>query len=222
MSASPMLSTPHAGKVRRRFIERLRKAGVDDPRVLRAFAEVPRHLLIPEALRHRAYHETPIPIGEGQTISAPGVVAHMTMALELTGGERVLEIGTGSGYQAAILARLVDEVISIERIPELGRSARQALDLFGASNVRVFIGDGPQGRPELAPYDRIVVTAGGPEVPRPLLSQLAPGGMLVGPFGPRGRQNLIRVRRQPDGAFKGQIIGEADFVDLIGQNGWRD
>ena len=221
MSASPMATTPHASKVRRRFIERLRQGGITDPRVLRAFAETPRHLLIPEALRDRAYHETPIPIGEGQTISAPGVVAEMTMALELEGQERVLEIGTGSGYQAAILARLTGEVISIERIPELAESARLALEAFGASNVTVFLGDGTRGRPDLAPFDRIVVTAGGPQIPRPLLSQLRPGGMLVGPFGPRGGQKLTRVRRREDGSFKGQILGEADFVDLIGQNGWQ-
>jgi len=221
MNASPTAANPHPSKSRRRFLERLQQAGVDDPRVLQAFAEVPRHLLIPEALRDRAYQETPIPIGEGQTISAPGVVARMTMALELDGGERVLEIGTGSGYQAAILARLVSEVVSIERIPKLAARARSALDRFGVTNVVVFLGDGTRGRPELAPFDRIVVTAGGPEVPRPLLEQLAPGGLLVGPFGERGRQKLTRVRRGEDGSFKGRILGEADFVDLIGQNGWQ-
>ncbi len=221
MSASPMATTPHAGKVRRRFLERLKQAGVTDPRVLRAFAEVPRHLLIPEALRDRAYQETPIPIGEGQTISAPGVVASMTMALQLEGHERVLEIGTGSGYQAAILARLASEVVSIERIPRLAASARSALDRFGVTNVVVFLGDGTRGRPDLAPFDRIVVTAGGPEIPRPLLEQLSPEGMLVGPFGPRGHQKLTRVRRGPNGGFKGEVLGECDFVDLIGQNGWQ-
>ncbi len=221
MSVSPAATTPHASKVRRRFLERLRNAGVNNPRVLRAFAEVPRHLLIPEALRDRAYQETPIPIGEGQTISAPGVVATMTMALQLEGHERVLEIGTGSGYQAAILSRLASEVVSIERIPRLAASARSALDRFGVTNVVVFLGDGTRGRPDLAPYDRIVVTAGGPEVPRPLLEQLAPDGMLVGPFGQRRSQKLTRFRRRSDGGYSGEILGECDFVDLIGQNGWQ-
>ena len=210
-------------KTRRRFLERLQSGGVDDPRVLKAFATVPRHELVPEALRDRAYQETPIPIGEGQTISAPGVVANMTMALELKGDERVLEIGTGSGYQAAILGHLVDQVISIERIARLAANARRALDLFGVTNVVVFLGDGTRGRPDMAPYDRIVVTAGGPKVPLALLEQLAPGGMLVGPFGPRGAQKLTRYRRthDDDAPYTREVLGEADFVDLIGQNGWR-
>ncbi|MCP5044568.1 MAG: protein-L-isoaspartate(D-aspartate) O-methyltransferase [bacterium] len=221
MGLSTLGPAAEAPKVRRRFLERLRSAGVNDPRVLRAFAEVPRHLLVPEALRDRAYQETPIPIGEGQTISAPGVVASMTMALQLEGHERVLEIGTGSGYQAAILSRLVSQVISIERIPKLAASARTALDGFGVTNVIVYLGDGTRGRPDLAPYDRIVVTAGGPEVPKPLLEQLAPGGMLVGPFGVRGHQKLTRVRVTGDGRLTREVIGECDFVDLIGQNGWQ-
>lgn len=210
-------------KTRRRFLERLQSGGVDDPRVLKAFATVPRHELVPEALRDRAYQETPIPIGEGQTISAPGVVANMTMALELKGDERVLEIGTGSGYQAAILGQLVNQVISIERISQLAANARRALDRFGVTNVVVFLGDGTRGRPDMAPYDRIVVTAGGPKVPRALLDQLAPGGMLVGPFGPRGAQKLTRYRRTHDDdvPYTREVLGKADFVDLIGQNGWQ-
>lgn len=208
-------------KTRRRFLERLRKNGVNDPRVLDAFATVPRHLLVPEALREQAYKETPIPIGEGQTISAPGVVAAMTMALELEGHERVLEIGTGSGYQAAILSCLVSEVVSIERIPRLAARARTALDGFGVTNVVVYLGDGTRGRPDLAPFDRILVTAGGPEVPKALLDQLIPGGILVGPFGARGSQLLTRVRARSEGRFTRELLGECDFVDLIGQNGWQ-
>lgn len=222
MSSSITWQLPDGSKTRRRFLERLKSAGVDDPRVLEAFAAVPRHLLVPEALRDQAYKETPIPIGEGQTISAPGVVAAMTMALELEGHERVLEIGTGSGYQAAILAQLVSQVISIERIPRLAARARTALDRFGVTNVVVYLGDGTRGRAELAPFDRIVVTAGGPEVPKPLLDQLAADGMLVGPFGVRGAQNLTRVRRcGDDDRFTREVLGECDFVDLIGQNGWQ-
>lgn len=208
-------------KTRRRFLERLRNNGVNDPRILSAFASVPRHLLVPEALRDQAYKETPIPIGEGQTISAPGVVATMTMALALEGRERVLEIGTGSGYQAAILSCLVSEVVSIERIPRLAARARTALDRLGINNVVVYLGDGTRGRPDLAPFDRIVVTAGGPEVPKTLLDQLTLEGMLVGPFGARGAQILTRIRARPDGRFAREELGECDFVDLIGENGWK-
>jgi protein-L-isoaspartate(D-aspartate) O-methyltransferase len=221
MSSSISGQLPDGTKPRRRFLERLRSAGIDDPRVLEAFAAVPRHLLVPEALRDQAYKETPIPIGEGQTISAPGVVAAMTMALELEGHERVLEIGTGSGYQAAILAQLASQVISIERIPRLAARARTALDRFGVTNVVVFLGDGTRGRADHAPFDRIVVTAGGPEVPKPLLEQLAMGGMLLGPFGARGRQKLTRIRRCEGDRITREVLGECDFVDLIGQNGWQ-
>jgi protein-L-isoaspartate(D-aspartate) O-methyltransferase len=178
-------------------------------------------LLVPEALRDQAYKDTPIPIGAGQTISAPGVVGTMTMALELQGGETVLEIGTGSGYQAAILSHLANRVISIERVPRLAASARRALDRFGVSNVVVYLGDGTRGRPEEGPFDRIVITAGGPEIPKALLTQLAPGGMLVGPFGERGSQQLVRVRRVGEDQFTREVLGDCDFVDLIGQNGWR-
>lgn len=205
---------------RRRFIERLRKSGITDPRVLDAFAAVPRHLLVPDALRDQAYQDTPLLIGEGQTISAPGVVARMTSALELVGNENVLEIGTGSGYQAAILSHLVNRVISIERIPRLAASARTALDRLGVSNVIVYLGDGTKGRPGDGPFDRIVVTAGGPRVPKVLLDQLAPGGLMVGPFGDRGNQVLLRIRRSEDGKLTREELGRCSFVDLIGQNGW--
>jgi protein-L-isoaspartate(D-aspartate) O-methyltransferase len=220
LSMSGMGVVGHASKVRRRFIERLRASGVTDPRILEAFAAVPRHLLVPEALRDRAYKDTPIPIGAGQTISAPGVVGTMTMALELKGGENVLEIGTGSGYQAAILSHLVSRVISIERIPKLAANARRALDQFGVNNVIVYLGDGTRGRPDQGPYDRIVITAGGPEIPKALLLQLAPDGLLVGPFGERGKQQLVRVRRVGEDQFTREVLGNCDFVDLIGQSGW--
>jgi protein-L-isoaspartate(D-aspartate) O-methyltransferase len=218
-----MVSHGRAGdraKVRRRFIERLKASGVTDPRILDAFAAVPRHLLIPEALRDQAYQDTPLLIGEGQTISAPGVVATMTSALQLEGDESVLEVGTGSGYQAAILSHLVSRVVSIERIPRLAASARRSLDLLGVSNVVVYLGDGTRGRPGEGPYDRIVVTAGGPEIPNPLLEQLTLGGMLVGPFGPRGNQELVRIRRSDERGFTREVLGPCNFVDLIGSNGW--
>jgi protein-L-isoaspartate(D-aspartate) O-methyltransferase len=206
---------------RRRMVERLAAGGLADPRVLAALEAVPRHRLIPDALSGNAYDENAaLPIGEGQTISAPAVVAAMTAALELSGDEEVLEVGTGSGYQAAVLSRLAARVISIERVPRLAASARSALDGLGVSNVIVYLGDGTAGRPNDGPFDAIVVTAGGPEVPRPLLEQLAPGGRLVGPFGSREEQRLIRVRRAEDGAFSQEVLGRCRFVDLVGAHGW--
>jgi protein-L-isoaspartate(D-aspartate) O-methyltransferase len=189
--------------------------------VLEALAAVPRHTLVPEALGHRAYDEAPLPIGAGQTISAPGTVAAMSAALALGGHEKVLEIGTGSAYQAAVLAQLAARVISVERVPALASRARRALDRLGVSNVVVQLGDGTRGWPAEAPYDAIVVTAGGPEIPQPLLDQLAKEGRLVGPFGPRGRQQLVRVRRDAVGRLHApEVLGAARFVDLVGEHGW--
>jgi protein-L-isoaspartate(D-aspartate) O-methyltransferase len=205
---------------RRRLAERLAEAGVKDARVLEAMSSVPRHELIPEALRSRAYQDAALPIGDGQTISAPSVVAIMSEALELTGVETVLEVGTGSGYQAAILSRLASRVISIERLPGLAARARRSLDQLGVSNVVVHLGDGTEGRPSDAPYAAIAVTAGGPAVPPPLLEQLAPGGRLVGPFGGRGMQDLLRYRRDASGAISVEDLGPCRFVDLIGEHGF--
>ncbi len=201
--------------------ERLARSGVDDPRVLAAFAAVPRHRLVPDALAGQAYRDTALPIGEGQTISAPGVVAAMTQALELAGHETVLEIGTGSAYQAAILARLAARVISVERVPRLAAAARRALDGLGVANVVVYLGDGTRGRPAEGPFEAIVVTAGGPSVPEPLLDQLAVGGRLVGPFGTRDEQRLWRVRRESRQRYTREVIGRCRFVDLVGAHGWE-
>jgi len=199
---------------RRRMVERLAADGLSDPRVLAALEAVPRHRLIPDALSGNAYDENAaLPIGEGQTISAPAIVAAMSAALEL-------EIGTGSGYQAAVLARLAARVVSIERVPRLAASARSALDRLGVSNVIVYLGDGTAGRPSDAPFDAIVVTAGGPEVPPPLIEQLAPGGRLVGPFGTREEQQLLRIRRAEDGSLSREVLGRCRFVDLLGTHGW--
>ena len=206
--------------VRRRLVQRLKARGIRDARVLAAFEDVPRHDLVPEALWGQAYKDTALPIGEGQTISAPGIVATMTAALGLTGGESILEVGTGSGYQAAILSRLVSRVISIERIPELAQKARVGLEALGVGNVELILGDGTCGYPEGAPFDGIVVTAGGPDVPRPLLEQLKVGGRLVGPFGPKDRQVLVRMRRTGRARFTREELGSCLFVDLIGRNGW--
>jgi protein-L-isoaspartate(D-aspartate) O-methyltransferase len=200
--------------------ERLAGEGPTGGRVFEALASVPRHLLVPEALRSDAYRDVALPIGDGQTISAPGVVAAMTAALELQGHETVLEIGTGSGYQAAILSRLAARVVSIECIPRLAARARSALDRLGVTNVVVYLGDGSVGRRADAPFDAFVVTAGGPEVPQPLLEQLAPGGRLVGPFGSRKEQRLLRVRRTKGGRTQSELIGRCRFVDLVGSHGW--
>ena len=205
---------------RRRMVERLARAGVRDARVLAALDAVPRHWLVPEALRGQSYRDHALPIGDGQTISAPSTVAWMTEALELAGGERVLEVGTGSGYQAAVLGLLAERIVSIERLPRLAAEARRALDRLGATNVVVHLGDGSLGRPADAPFDVIVVTAGAPEVPRPLLGQLAPGGRLVGPFGPRGSQRLVRMRHRAAGRFAAEVLGPCRFVDLVGRHGW--
>ena len=222
-----MLSGHAAGRtgfmrVRRKLVERLRAQGIRDARVLAAFENVPRHDLVPEVLWGQAYKDTALPIGEGQTISAPSIVATMTAALELEGQECVLEVGTGSGYQAAILSRLAERVISVERIPELAQTARAALHRMGVRNVEFYLGDGSGGRPEDAPFDRIVVTAGGPEVPRSLLEQLTLGGTLVGPFGPRKGQQLVRMRRTGERRYTQEVLGRCDFVDLVGKNGWLE
>lgn len=210
---------PYVG-ARRRLVERLRAQGLRDERVLEAVGRVARHELVPEALRHQAYDDRALPIGEGQTISAPDIVALMTEALELTGRERVLEVGTGSAYQAALLARLAERVVSVERVPSLANRARSALDRLGVPNVVVHLGDGTRGWPAEAPYEAIVVTAGGPEVPPPLLEQLAPGGRLVGPFGPRDAQVLLRIRKDADGRLSREALTACRFVDLVGEHGW--
>jgi protein-L-isoaspartate(D-aspartate) O-methyltransferase len=206
--------------LRRRLAARLAQAGIRDPRVLRALEDVPRHLLVPEALRTQAYRDAALPIGEGQTISAPSTVAAMTEALQLRGDESVLEVGTGSGYQAAVLSRLAARVVTIERRPGLAARARSALDALGVANVVVHLGDGSRGRPADGPFDAIVVTAAAPEVPPPLLEQLAPGGCLVGPFGARDRQVLLRLRRGEDGGIRRESLGPCRFVDLVGDHGW--
>jgi protein-L-isoaspartate(D-aspartate) O-methyltransferase len=202
------------------MVDRLARTGIGDPRVLDAMRAVPRHAFIPEALVSQAYGDTALPIGDGQTISAPGIVAAMSQALELDPSERALEVGTGSGYQVSILSHLAAEVISVERVPRLASRARKSLDDLGVSNVVVHLGDGSLGRPADAPFDAILVTAGGPTVPEPLLAQLAHGGRLVGPFGERGDQCLLRVRRGSGGRLSREVLARCRFVDLIGGYGW--
>ena len=193
--------------------------GIRDPKVLAAMRKVPRHLFVEEALRSQAYGDFPLPIGEQQTISQPYIVAFMTEALELTGTEKVLEIGTGCGYQAAILAEIVPQVYSIERLPELAAKARRTLEALRYFNVKIKVGDGTLGWPEEAPFDAIIVTAAAPGIPRPLLDQLAMGGRLIIPVGDRFTQTLDVVHKTPEG-LKHDYRGGCRFVKLIGSYGW--
>jgi protein-L-isoaspartate(D-aspartate) O-methyltransferase len=197
----------------------IQERGVEDERVLEAMRAVPRHQFVPAHLRGAAYRDAPLPIGEGQTISQPYIVAYMTAALELTGDERVLEVGTGSGYQAAVLALIAEQVISIERLPRLATEARERLAELGYDNVAVVVGDGSQGWPDEAPYDAIMVTAASPDVPAPLRWQLGEDGRLVAPIGPRYSQQLVRIRRAGHRFRSENLLGVA-FVPLIGEHGW--
>ncbi|MBP1701484.1 MAG: protein-L-isoaspartate(D-aspartate) O-methyltransferase [Chloroflexi bacterium] len=194
---------------------------IRDGLVLQVMRTVPRHLFVPPEYRHLAYTDGPLPIGFGQTISQPYIVALMSQLLELKGQERLLEVGTGSGYQAAVLGYLAGEVHTIERFPELARQAEQTLAELGLENVSVHIGDGTAGLLEFAPYQGIIVTAAAPHVPQALLDQLADGGRLVIPVGERGSQFLERWRRRGDDFDVEEVIPVA-FVPLVGQFGWRD
>jgi protein-L-isoaspartate(D-aspartate) O-methyltransferase len=195
--------------------------GIRDPQVLVAMRQVPRHLFVPVHTRGSAYRDIPLPIGEGQTISQPYIVALMTEMLELTGKERVLEIGTGSGYQAAVLSMLAHEVYTVERLPSLARNAEELLRQLGYTNINVRIGDGTLGWAEHEPHDAIIVTAAPPEIPSPLLDQLADGGRLVAPIGPRWTQTLVRVRRKGEKLHKEYLTSVA-FVPLVGEYGWHE
>ena len=195
--------------------------GVRDPRVLEAMRTVPRHLFVPGHVIGSAYRDAPLPIGQGQTISQPYIVALMTELLELKGEEKVLEIGTGSGYQAAILGQLAAQVITVERIPQLAQEASELLVQLGYDNVHVKVGDGTLGWPDDAPYDAVIVTAASPQIPEPLKGQLTDGGRLVAPVGPRWTQELVRVRRRGDRYHSETLLGVA-FVPLIGEHGWQE
>ena len=204
------------------MVESLRRGGIKDARVLEVMAEIPRHYFVPEALRHQAYSDdVSINIGEGQTISQPRIVALMTEAARIESGDRVLEIGTGSGYQAAVLARLAQFVFTVERVASLARQAKSVLDHIGVENVSVKVMDGTLGWRAQAPFDAIIVTAGAPEVPTPLVKQLADGVRLVVPVGPRETQVLKIVERRGDRTFGHELMG-ACFVPLIGRHGWEE
>ena len=208
------------GGYRARLVDTLREKGIRDLAVLRAVGQVPRHLFVPESVRHRAYDDVALPIGSGQTISQPWVQARYLELLGLKGRERVLEIGTGSGYQTALLALLCDAVFSIERLPGLAQSARAALEAAGIRNVTVLVGDGTLGWRSLGPYDAILVAAASPDVPAPLLDQLAPGGRMVIPIGDRASQTLTLVERAGDG-FRTSTVADVRFVPLLGVFGFR-
>lgn len=195
--------------------------GIRDRRVIDAMLKIPRHLFVEEAMAAQAYNDNPLPIGERQTISQPYMVALMTELLELKGKERVLEIGTGSGYQAAVLAVLADRVYTMERIRPLAMRARKVLDSLGLLNVNIKIDDGTCGWEEEAPFDAILVTAGAPEIPEDLVTQLAPGGCLVLPVGNQISQTLVRVRKGEDGALSVEQSIGCRFVKLIGKHGWE-
>jgi protein-L-isoaspartate(D-aspartate) O-methyltransferase len=213
------LAVNYEGARQKMLDSQIRARNVRDPRVLEAVRTVPRHLFVEEALRDRAYLDKALPIGEKQTISQPYMVAAMTEALELAGRERVLEIGTGSGYQTAILAELAESVFSVERIASFVPLARRRLESLGRYNVLIKVGDGTIGWSEHAPYDAILVAAAAPQLPRPLLEQLRVGGRLVVPMGPEESQTLMRIRRGEEG-FHEEALGECRFVKLIGRHGW--
>ncbi len=215
-------SQPDFEELRRAMVEeQIRDHGVRSPRVLEAMLRVPRHEFVLREQAAMSYGDQPLPIGEGQTISQPFMVAAMTAALELTGNERVLEVGTGSGYQAAVLSLLARQVYTLETHATLARGAHERLARLGYTNVYVQVGDGTLGLPEAAPFDAIVVTAAAPQIPPPLIEQLAEGGRLVIPVGPAHQQELFQVRKS-GGRTSQQVLHYCRFVPLVGRYGWRN
>ncbi len=207
--------------IRQRMVqEQLIPRGIHDPRVLAVMGEVPRHLFVDDAMQAHAYGDYPLPIVDGQTISQPFIVAFMTQALQLTGTEKVLEIGTGSGYQAVILSRLCARVYTVERLNSLVAGSRRLFDRLRCYNIQSKLDDGTLGWPEHAPYDAIMVTAGGPEIPEPLVAQLADPGRLVIPVGEQDHQELRLVTKK-DGVIREEVLEWVRFVNLIGEYGWE-
>lgn len=212
---------PRADERSRMVDHQIQSRGITNPRILMAMREIPRHLFIPSPYNTSAYEDAPLPIGNGQTISQPYIVALMTELLDPRPDERVLEIGAGSGYQAAILSRLVQHVTTIERIPKVADLARRNLAELGLKNVDIIVGDGTRGYPKNAPYDGIMITAATPEIPPPLIDQLAIGGILVAPAGSREIQELITLTKGENGMVRSSH-GGVRFVPLIGEFGWTD
>jgi len=212
-------------KQRARMVEtQIRARSISDARVLHVMETIPRHLFVDEGLIDQAYNDNSLPIGEKQTISQPYIVGLMTQALRLAGRERVLEIGTGSGYQTAILAKLADRVFSIERVALLAARARKILDRLNCYNVAIRVGDGSYGWKEEAPFDAIITTAAAPQIPQYLVEQLAPGGRLVVPVGSRDVQTLYKLTRlvENPAELKKEDLGGCRFVSLIGESGWKE
>jgi protein-L-isoaspartate(D-aspartate) O-methyltransferase len=201
--------------------EQLITRGIKDERLLAAMRKIPRHLFVPEALRSRAYGDHPLPIGEGQTISQPYVIALMVEALELQGTEKILEIGTGSGYQTAILAELAEKVYSIERIKFLALKARELIEKLGYINILIRIADGSYGWREEGPFDRIIVSAASPSIPDPLLGQLKDGGIMIVPLGNENSQTLVKVKKEGN-KKRISTLSSCFFVKMIGQYGWKN
>jgi len=200
--------------------EQLISRGIRDSRVIKAMQKIPRHLFVPEALRTRAYGDHPLPIGEGQTISQPYVVAYMVEALALRGSERVLEVGTGSGYQTAILAELAAKVYSIERIKSLALRARELIEKLGYINILIRIADGSYGWREEGPFDRIIVSAASPHVPEPLLDQLKEGGIMVVPLDKGSSQQLVKIIKEKGNRSRVFALSQCHFVKMVGQYAW--
>jgi protein-L-isoaspartate(D-aspartate) O-methyltransferase len=216
MNGSSHTDTDTSAEARARMVrEQIEGRGVRDPLVLKAMSQVPRHVLVPPDVRDHAYEDRPLPIGQGQTISQPFVVAYMTEQLKLKGGEKVLEVGTGSGYQAAVLAEIAGQVYTIEIVEPLALRARDDLQRLGYRNVHVRVGDGYRGWPELAPFDAIIVTAAPSRVPQPLIDQLAMGGRLVLPVGGLD-QELLRIERRSDGIHQERLL-DVRFVPMRGE-----
>jgi len=213
----------HAQTERRHLmvVEQIESRGLHDGDVVAAMRTVPRHLFVPKEIEDQAYEDGALPIGHGQTISQPYIVALMTSLLQVNVRSSVLEVGSGSGYQTAILAELAGQVYTIERVPELAEGARQVLDKLGYHNVTVVVGDGSLGLPEHAPYDRIMVTAAAPEAPPPLLEQLAAGGILVAPIGPAGRDQVLTSFTRAGDTFRQERSVPCRFVPLLGERGFR-
>jgi len=218
-----MVAGPVEGEFRgsrRRLVETLREKGIADLAVLRAVEATPRHLFVPTGVRHRAYEDSALPIGNGQTISQPSIHARYLELLKLKGHEKVLEVGTGSGYQTVLLAHLAAQVFSIERIAPLLQGARDAIARAGVRNVSLLLGDGTLGWREYAPYDAILVSAAAPSIPQPLVDQLAEGGKLLIPLGGQDVQTLAVITKQ-NGAVKREDILPVRFVPLLGTHGWQ-
>ncbi len=220
MGAGPVGRGDSFAGYRIRLVETLQEKGIKDLLVLRAVSNAPRHLFVPQSLRHRAYEDEAMPIGAGQTISQPWVQARMLELAKLTGKEKVLEIGAGSGYQTCLLALCADVVTGVERITELAYGARDALREAKIPNASIVVGDGTLGWRPLAPYDVILVSAASPTIPRPLVEQLKPGGRLILPLGDRATQTITQVTKKPDGSTDVQQLTDVRFVPLIGKHGF--